>query len=201
MTAAALLEELREAGVRLSVRGDKLRLESKPGAVTADLRERLANAKPELVAVLRTAEMATRARLLRLAEADGLPLDLVQRLPLEDGAACVGLPDNTLSAYLRALHRGQRMGAGAVPEEWHSVAKCDGCGPVYWHRAERLKACPWCFRRRARKVIPRPMVRCGECRHYAPDPLNPPAGVGTCAAGHAARWPMQPYRCHDMRPP
>lgn len=140
-----------------------------------------------------------RAHLLALAGDEGLPAGLVHRLAEADAATCAGLPDDTLRAYLWALNRNRQMERGLPPVDWQAVAHCEGCGPVHWHRAERLRACPWCFRRRAGKPIPRPLVRCGDCRHFTPDTVNPAAGVGTCAAGNAARWPMQPHRCPDMQ--
>jgi len=144
------------------------------------------------------------ARLLHLAESVGVDAAQVHRLKADDLAACEGLPDDSLRAYLRALDRSARMDAGLVPHEWgEPVARtCEGCGPVWlWPESpEMLKACPWCFRRKAGKRIPRPSVTCGDCRHYAPDPLNSAAGVGTCGRGKAARWPMQPHPCEAMRP-
>ena len=159
MTAIALLAEVRDAGIRVSLNGDKLRLEAPRGAVSPSLQARLRAHKPELIAVLKDALGDTRARLLGLC-AD-LPGNLVDLLADVDVDACGGLPDDTLRAYLRALYRRQRMDAGKVPEEWQAVARCDGCGPIWWHRTERLIACPWCFNRRAGAVVPKP----GGVRH------------------------------------
>lgn len=45
------------------------------------------------------------------------------------------------------------------------------------------------------------LVTCETCRHFRPDPINPPAGVGTCAAGVGqlsigrALHPMAVRRC------
>jgi hypothetical protein len=143
-----------------------------------------------------------RAHLLRLAKLEGVDAAHVHRLHADDVAACVGESDDTLRTYLRGLERGARMDAGMVPYEWKATAHCAGCGPVYWHKAERLTACPWCFKRKAGRVIPRPPVQCGDCRHYSPDPINPPAGAGRCALGASrGRWPMQGHQCGDMRPP
>lgn len=158
MTATALLAELRDAGISLSVRGDNLRVESQPGAVSAELRARLAEAKPQLLALLRPAEAATRAKLLTLAEREGHAPALVHRLPGADLAACVGLADAQLVAYLRALDRGMIMDRGIAPDGYMQAAHCDGCGPVWlWQGAPpRILACPWCFRRKAGKALPRP---------------------------------------------
>lgn len=203
MTATALLAELRDAGISLSVRGDKLRVESQPGAVSAELRARLAEAKPQLIALLRPDEAATRTHLLTLAEREGHALALVYRLPGADLAACVGLPDDTLRAYLRALDRGTVMDRGIVPDGYTQAAQCDGCGPVWlWQGAPaRVLACPWCFRRKAGKGLPRRLETCGDCIHYLRDPLNPVAGGGGCALGPGrALQPMTLHSCADHVP-
>lgn len=143
-----------------------------------------------------------RAHLLNLATDELLPAATVHRLHADDVAACTGLPDDTLRAYLRALDRGTVMNAGIAPEGYTQVAHCNGCGPVWlWPGAPaRLVACPWCFRRKAGKHLPRPQVTCGDCAHYSPDLLNPPAGMGRCAleAGRAY-WPMTRHRCEEHR--
>lgn len=204
MTAVALLAEARAAGIRVTVRGDRLRIEAKPGAVSADMRARLAAGKLELVEALQDAEAVMRGHLLNLADAEGVDAAHVHRLHADDLAACEGLDDATLRGYLRALETAARMDAGLVPDGYSHAVQCDGCGPVWlWAGAPLLvKACPWCFRRKAGKRIPRPQVTCGGCRHYLPDALNPEAGMGGCALGPGrAYWPMGRHVCADMRPP
>lgn len=41
---------------------------------------------------------------------------------------------------------------------------------------------------------------CEGCRHFVPDPINPPAGLGRCAAGHGVFYPHQPHTCADRQP-
>jgi hypothetical protein len=52
MSAAALLAELEAAGVRLSLAGDALRFQTRPGVGIAPYRERIAAHKPALMAEL-----------------------------------------------------------------------------------------------------------------------------------------------------
>ena|SRR5688572_8335322 len=155
MTAATLLAELHKAGARISLHGDALRVEAALGVLSADLRQRLAVAKPELVARLQS---DLRARLRCLVESEGLPVALVAALPDADVAACDGLPDDTLRTYLRTVQRGALMDASTVPEGYTQAAHCDGCGPVWlWPESPaRVIACPWCFRRKAGRMFPRP---------------------------------------------
>lgn len=93
-----------------------------------------------------------------LAGIEGLPAAIMDRLSAGDIAACTGLPDNTLRAYLRARHRGMVMDAAIVPDGYTQAVRCAGCGPVLlWPGcAPQVQACPWCFRRRAGKPVPRP---------------------------------------------
>lgn len=144
-----------------------------------------------------------RARLLALANANALAPELVHRLHADDIAECEGSPDEILLATLHALARGAGMDAGIVPSHYTQAAHCQGCGPVWLGKGApaRVLACPWCFRRKAGRSFPRPLVQCGECRHYLPDPLNPAAGWGACGVNEgAATWPMRPHDCPDMRP-
>lgn len=155
MTIPALLAELRGIGVRLSIHGDSLRVEAKPGTLSAGLRARLASAKPELIASLKS---DLRGRLQALAKCDEVPSALVDGLSTADLAACDNLEDDTLRAYLRALRRGSDMDADVVPKGYTLAGRCDGCGPVWlWPGSPaRVVACPWCFRRKAGRDVPRP---------------------------------------------
>lgn len=142
-----------------------------------------------------------RAHLLILAAIEGIDKAMLHRLNANDVAACVGESDDTLRAYVRGLEHSTRMDEGRAPFGWNAIAHCAGCGPVWWHQAESLKACPWCFKRNAGRSIPSPPVRCGYCRHYEPDGLNPRAGRGECTkvAGRG-RWAMQSHACAHMQP-
>jgi hypothetical protein len=42
---------------------------------------------------------------------------------------------------------------------------------------------------------------CEGCRHFAPDPINPPAGMGQCMKGSGYWHPMAPHLCRDGSPP
>lgn len=147
-------------------------------------------------------EPEMRARLPTLAEAEGVDAAHVHRLHADDVAACSGLDDEELRRYLRRLERVAGMNAGIVPAGWDAVAHCAGCGPVHLWEPLRVIACPWCFRRKAGNRIPRPLVQCGGCVHYVPNPLNPEAGMGSCAQGvDRAYWPMRRHSCADLLPP
>ena len=56
-----------------------------------------------------------------------------------------------------------------------------------------LATCRECLRRATRQVT------CSTCSHFRPDPLNPEAGVGSCAATEAPRWP-EPSRAAPLYP-
>ena len=142
----------------------------------------------------------TRAHLLAIAASEYVDPAHVHRLHEDDVVACAGLPDATLRAYLHGLVQAAGMDAGIVPPAWTTAAQCAGCGPVWlWPDAARVLACPWCFRRKAGKAIPRPLVRCRDCRHFLPNAMNPEAGGGGCTVRNEGHWPGQRHRCPDWR--
>src|SRR5262249_4906008 len=82
MTAAAVLTELRARGVNISARGDRLLVEP-ASALTPDLRARVLEHKPELIAILaETDGRVTRALGLTVLEALRFLAALLAALPL-----------------------------------------------------------------------------------------------------------------------
>ncbi len=53
MSAAELLTELQHRGVQVTAEGDRLKIRGPRGAVTPELRERLAASKPDVIAALK----------------------------------------------------------------------------------------------------------------------------------------------------
>ena len=151
MTAIRLLAELHDAGIRFALYGDRIRLEPTCGPIPSPMVHRVTDHKTEAVALLSSAEGDTLRALFDLAIDEGLPGATVGALSAKDLRACVGLPRDTLRAYLRALARSQRMAAGGVPEGWTQAVQCSGCGPVpLWPGAPpEVIACPWCRHRAA----------------------------------------------------
>lgn len=143
------------------------------------------------------------ARLLAAIRFEGLP-DALLGCDDSDPTDLASMSAEQLRAYVRALQAtGEREG-GRQPPGWEHPSQCDGCGPVWlWAAAgERVIACPWCDNRKARRSIPRPLVQCGDCRHFTRDPINPDGGSGDCAD---KRSPPRPYphfrrKCGGWRP-
>lgn len=179
MSAHALLAEIRNAGIKVEARGERLHVEAKPGTLTEDLRARLAANKAALLDALHDqshvqplpvgARMATighmRKELLRLAELEGIDLTHVERMEDADVLTYAQVPDFTeqnYRAHVRALAASADMDACKVPAIWRDTqaATCDGCGPVLLALGapDRVGNCLWCFMRRAGKAIPRPTV-------------------------------------------
>lgn len=158
MTAIRLLAELHDAGIRFALNGDRIRLEPTRGPIPSSMVQRIADHKPEVVALLSSAEGEALCALLDLAIDEGLPGGTVAALSARDLRACANLFRDALRAFLRALARAQRMAAGDVPEGWTRAADCAGCGPVLlWPDAPAsVIACPWCWHRKAGRTIPRP---------------------------------------------
>ena len=143
---------------------------------------------------------AERARLLQVAECDGLPQAAIHRLPDGELVGCEALTDEGLRAYLLALEASELMNMGIAPPMYRTPARCEKCGPVYLaeNQPATVKGCPWCFRRAAGKAIPRPPVTCEGCAHRIPGRVCPEGGMGRCKLD-AARffWPSQKHPCAD----
>jgi hypothetical protein len=157
-TPTRLMAELHDAGIRVYVQGDRLRLESTRGPILPSLRQRVADGKPALLALLAAPEGDTLRTLLDLAIDEGVQGATVAALSSRDLCVCAGLSRHALTAFLGALARSQGMAAGRVPMGWTRIAECDGCGPVpLWPDAPAaMVACPWCWHRKAGRAIPKP---------------------------------------------
>ncbi|MGP1609500.1 MAG: hypothetical protein ACTS5G_02255, partial [Burkholderiales bacterium] len=149
-----------------------------------------------------------RARLLSLAAAEWIDAVHVYRLHDADLAACLGLDDRQRAMFLHLLADTASRHAGRVLLDDTAALHCEQCGPVWVHPSiaavlpvvdgwPRALGCPWCFVRKAGGYVPRPPVTCGGCRHFTPDAINPPAGMGVCGAGNGTHWPMQRHACGD----
>lgn len=156
------------------------------------------------VAAIRVDRAEQSARLLSAIRSECLPDDLLGR---DDSTPeqLAELSDATLRAYALALFATAEREAGRIPPGWDNLAHCTHCGPVWYWMQGRLAGCPWCWNRRALKPIPRPPVRCGDCRHFIRDPINPAEGGGDCGAGVEYRggsgpWPNVTRRCALFRP-
>lgn len=166
-----------------------------------------AGANPEFLKFLKS----ERARLLALAVAEWIDPAYIHRMPDADLAEWLGLDYGQRVAYLHLLADTADRHAGRVPEADTAAMHCHHCGPVWVHPSiaaalprvggwARALGCPWCFVRKAGGYIPRPAVTCGDCQHFTPDTINPPAGMGTCSSGHGSHYPMTAHRCEAFQP-
>jgi len=101
MSALALIREATACGARLSLSGDRVRVEAPPGSLPAELRARLADAKPALWIVL--AQEAQPARLRSLARLAGCPPVHVDALHPAELAEYAHFPDADAVASLQHL--------------------------------------------------------------------------------------------------
>ncbi|TGY33555.1 hypothetical protein [Stenotrophomonas maltophilia] len=102
-----------------------------------------------------------RTRLLALAEHEDMDATLGHGLPNDEVACCAVHSVMALRAYLGALEARTFLDRGLAPPVWGKTVAvtCEGCGPVLlWSECpSTVKACPWCFRRKARKPVARPV--------------------------------------------
>jgi TubC N-terminal docking domain len=95
MSVAELIQQCRDAGIRLQARGDRLHVEAPAGTISPELRQRLTEYKADLLAL-----HAIRRRLLGIARTLGIPRAVVDALPVEEleataqqAASCEGYRD------------------------------------------------------------------------------------------------------------
>ena len=216
MNAVSLIGQCRAAGIRLQARGDRLHVEAPAGSVTPELRQALAANKADVLALVEAkpeALKAQRTRLLALAAAEWIDAAHVHRMTDADLADWIaaGLDDGQRRAFLYLLEDTASRHAGRVPLDDTAAMFCKHCGPVWTHPDiaavlpvvdgwPRALGCPWCAVRKAGGYIPRPSITCGNCQHFKPDAINPPAGMGTCARGHGTHYPMTTHRCASFQP-
>lgn len=141
--------------------------------------------------------------------AEGLP-DEWLGLDHGDPADAAALHADTLRAYVHALAEADRRERGRCPADETAAALCRSCGPVFLHPAvaavapvaagwPRVLGCPWCHVQN-RRAIPRPLVACRDCRHFARDTVNPAGGMGRCTANREP-LPSEPLHYpHAQRP-
>jgi len=150
-----------------------------------------------------------RARLLGLAELLEVDEQQIRKLTAAELAEYATQDDVGLVAYLEAMQAAADRQAGRVPVNETATIHCRHCGPVWatpdiaeclpvdsgWPRA---LGCPWCLPKS--RSFPRPSVCCEGCRHFRPDSINPPAGLGSCSAGHGVYYPKQAHVCAYFQP-
>ena len=198
---------------------EALRAESEPRPVANPAK--VANLQPEVRQRFADSQDSQRSpiveteRLLAALRVHGLPDEW---LGLDHGGASqwAALTDKQLSAYVAMLADASLRERGKRPADETAAALCRSCGPVWLHPAvaavapmldgwPRVLGCPWCHVRN-RRAIPCPLVRCGDCEHFARDTVNPDGGMGRCAADHiplqseSLPYPRAQRQCKQFRP-
>ncbi len=151
MNTQALLKKVEQFGIRLEVRGDKLRAEAPENLLTPELVAEFKAHKAELLDILRKpgAECISQDHGLTLADltlSAGLDWPEIENDPA------------TLEALARAIQTRRMRERGEVPPHYTSTTSCAHCGPVpiFLGASERVLGCPWCFNRIRRLPVPRP---------------------------------------------
>lgn len=121
-TAPDLLAELTRSGVRLEPRGDRLHVSPPPGMDTAELRQRLAEHKAEILAELRARDTALLERCKEACKGLTIwPAELLAALDESDKAAQLSGEEGpeTLRCFAQSL--AERLRTGRLPENLHAA--------------------------------------------------------------------------------
>jgi hypothetical protein len=161
MDAVTVIEQARQAGLRIGIRGDQLGVD--PIARLSDeLRQHIREQRDAIVLAVKNVP----ARLVRLAIVAGIheqgyefTFAEIRRLQdnqdLQDAINCSRAE---LQAWALALAIRATQYRGKVPRGWDKGANCAHCGPVYsFHDLDTL-SCGWCWMRHAGLPFPQPVI-------------------------------------------
>lgn len=108
MNTADLLMDLQSRGVEITAEGERLKIRAPEGAVTPELRARLVESKPAVLAVLKVSSDSELMALCRRACA-GLPVD-----PVHLASFLVVAEDPAWCTERIARHLARRMAEGVI---------------------------------------------------------------------------------------
>ncbi len=151
MNTQALLKKVEQFGIRLEVRGDKLRAEAPQDVLTPELVAEFKTHKADLLDIL------GKPGAERIAQDHGLTFaDLKQSTGLDWPE--IQHDHATLEALARAIQTRRLRERGEVPPHYTEITVCAHCGPImiFPGVAESVEGCPWCFNRVAGLPVPRP---------------------------------------------
>ncbi len=118
MNAARIIETLQQHGITCRRDGDILKLRPATGTTPADLSELVRAHKPELMAMLPDTSPATvlRTRLLGIAEAYGVPAEIVHATPSDAVLQfCGDMTDFQLARWLNIVGTREMHRCGLLP--------------------------------------------------------------------------------------
>ncbi len=159
MDAVTVIEQTREAGLRMAIRGDQLGVDPIT-RLGDDLRQEIREQRDAIVLAVKNAP----AQLVGLAIGAGIHEQgyeftsaeirrLQDNQDLQDAINCNRAE---IQAWASALAMRATQRRGHVPRGWDQVAYCAHCGPVYSEYRMDTLSCGWCDMRLAGKWFPQP---------------------------------------------
>ena len=162
MEAGLIIQRAEQAGIRLSLEGNRIAV--RPiSKLSIDLRELIQAHKDEVVRYLSYKQ--AKAVLIRLTIQSGIfdqgykleENEIKKLVPPSDWRDVSRCEPEELQAWAACLALRAIRYRGKVPTGWDQIALCANCGPVYSFAAGDCLACPWCELKRAGKWFPVPM--------------------------------------------
>ena len=159
MDAVTVIEQTREAGLRMAIRGDQLGVDPIT-RLGDDLRQEIREQRDAIVLAVKNAP----ARLVRLAIVAGIHEQgyeftsaeirrLQDNQDLQDAINCSRAE---LQAWASALAIRATQRRGKVPRGWDRTSICRRCGPVYSDHGLDMLSCGWCWLQVEGLWFPRP---------------------------------------------
>ena len=161
MDAVTVIEQARQAGLRIGIRGDQLGVD--PIARLSDeMRQHIREHRDTIVLTVKNAP----GRLVHLAIVAGIheqdyefTVAEIRRLQdnqdLQDAINCSRAE---LQAWASALAMRATQRRRHVPRSWDQVARCARCNWVYSDHDLDTLSCGWCWMRHAGLPFPQPVI-------------------------------------------
>lgn len=174
MSAADLIVQVKQAGGRLSVEGDKLRVSGRGHLLAPALLDALRHHKSEIIAALMDAQT--------IAQHHGLTLGDLQEAAGPDWMEVQADPA-LLEALAAAVTTRRMRERGETPPHYTAITTCRHCGPVpiFPGVADQVEGCPWCLNRAAGRPVP--LVAKTEAAEPTVKQPVPKTSIGISGAG------------------
>jgi hypothetical protein len=159
MDAVTVIEQVRQAGLRIVIRGDQLGVDP-VARLSGELRQHIREQRDTIVLVIKNVP----GKLVHLAIVAGIheqgskfTTTEIRRLQGNDDLLdAINCSRAELQAWASALAIRATQRRGLVPRGWDKIARCRYCGPVWAEHDLEMLSCAWCDLRLAGKWFQRP---------------------------------------------
>ena len=159
MDAVTVIEQVRQAGLRIVIRGDQLGVDP-VARLSGELRQHIREQRDTIVLAIKNVP----GKLVHLAIVAGIheqgnkfTTTEIRRLQGNDDLLdAINCSRAELQAWASALAIRAVQRRGQLPRGWGKISVCARCGPVYSDHGLDMLSCGWCWMRHERHWFQRP---------------------------------------------